>query len=311
MQGLKKTTMKSNDKLAFLFILVICSLTLSAYYYDSFQLLSLGRAGTVFFSSVQQEEQGPTSSTATAPPCKNDDINATSTTTTSTSIGEIGDSEHDEELLYLNTAKNTSGVIPVTDKVTAHTYQIMYGQYLLPYYRKHPKMKLLEIGLGCDMGYGPGASVSLYKKLFPTADLWEAEYDAACVKKALENGMLNGFNTLVGDQGNSSVLDKWIEESGGNFDVIIDDGGHQNCQIWTSFLKLWPTLKPGGLYFIEDMQVAKMEKYKRASSSLCGNDTIVPEKLKDVFDDLMYDTTRKADIKFMFCQSEACVLGKK
>ena len=63
---------------------------------------------------------------------------------------------------------------------------------------------------------------------------------------------------LVGDQGNPQVLDQWIEQSGGaDFDVVIDDGGHQNCQIWTSFLKLWPRLKPNGLYFIEDMQVAR------------------------------------------------------
>jgi hypothetical protein len=213
------------------------------------------------------------------------------------------------EEVYLNAAKE---IKPLTDKVTVHAYQTMYGQYLLPYYRKNPKMKMLEIGLGCDMGYGPGASVQIYKKLFPEADLWEAEYDADCVKKAKENGMLEGFHTLVGDQGNVDVLDGWIEESGGEFDVIIDDGGHQNCQIYTSFVKLWPTVKPGGLYFIEDMQVAKMNMYKRSYSAICNKRLIFPDKtLKGFFDDLMYDTERKGDIKFMFCQSEACVLGKK
>ena len=34
--------------------------------------------------------------------------------------------------------------------------------------------EMLEIGLGCDMDYGPGASVSLWKDLFPAAELWEA-----------------------------------------------------------------------------------------------------------------------------------------
>eukprot|EP00979_Chaetoceros_neogracilis_P014711 scaffold4826_cov274-Chaetoceros_neogracile.AAC.40 len=102
-----------------------------------------------------------------------------------------------------------------------------------------------EIGLGCDMLYGPGASVKLWKEFLPEADL-------------KEQGQLEGLNILVGDQGNPEVLDELIEKSGGDFDVIIDDGGHTNCQIWTSLEKLWPTIKRGGSYFIEDMQVAHM-----------------------------------------------------
>ena len=147
------------------------------------------------------------------------------------------------EEIFLNTSKSMS---PVTDKVTTHTYQIMYGRFLLPYYAQNPTMKMLEIGLGCDMNYGPGASTALWKKLFPEADLWEAEFNADCVEKH-RGDKLKGFNVLIGDQGNETVLDSWVQESGGNFDVIIDDGGHQNCQIWHSFLKLWPTVKPGGL----------------------------------------------------------------
>jgi hypothetical protein len=35
----------------------------------------------------------------------------------------------------------------------------------------HLKMKMPEIGLGCDMLYGPGASVKLWKEFLPEADL--------------------------------------------------------------------------------------------------------------------------------------------
>jgi hypothetical protein len=56
---------------------------------------------------------------------------------------------------FYNTAHSLD---PVTDKVMDHSYQIMYGQYLLPYYQAKPNMKLLEIGLGCDMHYGPGGT---------------------------------------------------------------------------------------------------------------------------------------------------------
>ena len=77
-------------------------------------------------------------------------------------------------------------------------------------------MKMLEIGLGCNMNYRPGASVALHKKLFPQAKLWEAEYDAACVEKH-RNDTLKGINLLTGDQGNDNVLDGYglnnLEES--------------------------------------------------------------------------------------------------
>eukprot|EP00978_Attheya_sp_CCMP212_P010442 scaffold25295_cov71-Attheya_sp.AAC.4 len=212
------------------------------------------------------------------------------------------------EKIYIETAKSFT---PVTDKVTAHTYESMYGMFLLPYYHQNPTMKMLEIGLGCDMDYGPGASVAVHKKLFPKADLWVGEYDAACAEKH-RNGTLNGINLLTGDQGNFATLDGWIEQSGGTFDVVIDDGGHQNCQIWNSFQKLWPTVKPGGLYFIEDMQVAKNNAYRNYETPpTCDKNLLVPEKLKEIVDILIYDTTRKSEIKYIFCQSEACVLGKK
>lgn len=219
-----------------------------------------------------------------------------------------------DEYLYNGPAiyKETAlSLKPSTDKVTAHTYEIMYGRFLLPYYYMNENMKMLEIGLGCSMNYGPGASVAIYKKLFPKADLWEAEYSQECVEKSAKAGQLDGIKTLIGDQGDNAVLDLWIEESGGNFDVVIDDGGHQNCHIWNSFQKLWPTVKPGGLYFIEDMQVAKQPNYYQFTSDTCDESLRVPEKLKEYFDDLMYDVDRKSDIEFMFCQSEACVLGKK
>ena len=38
-------------------------------------------------------------------------------------------------------------------------------------------------------------------------------------------------------------------------------GGHTQDQIFNSFMTLWPTVKPGGLYFIEDLQVARTIEY--------------------------------------------------
>ena len=50
--------------------------------------------------------------------------------------------------------------------------------------------------------------------------------------------------------------------------------------------------------------------YRTANTETCDSNLLVPEKLEEIVDDLINDTRRKSDIQFMFCQSEACVLGK-
>ena len=54
-----------------------------------------------------------------------------------------------------------------------------------------------------------------------------------------------------------------------------------------------------------------MAEYQRTFSEICPRGTIVPDKIKDMVDTLIYDTDRKGDVKFVFCQSEACLIGKK
>ena len=202
----------------------------------------------------------------------------------------------------------------IVDKVTAHEYEVMYGEHLMPYYYKHPEMKMLEIGLGCTMTYGAGGSVKLWKKLFPRMDLWEAEYDTACVE---QTDIPPWLHVLVGDQSDPETLDRWIKESGGNFDVVVDDGGHTNCQIMTSFEKLWPHVKPGGLYFIEDLQMTQLES-KQQSTKTCNGKNLVSHKLKGIMETLVYQPmirndrkVERNDVETLFCQNEACVLRKR
>ena len=48
-------------------------------------------------------------------------------------------------------------------------------------------------------------------------------------------------------------LIQFIQQSGGDFDIILDDGGHKMDQQITSFRVLFPILKSGGVYIIEDL----------------------------------------------------------
>ena len=216
------------------------------------------------------------------------------------------------------------GLEPTSDKVTAHSYETMYGTFVYPLKFAAHTPRVLEIGLGCNMDYGPGASVQIWRQLLPHAELWEAEYDDECVKKARAKGQLEGIKTVTGDQGDFAVLRRWSEEIGGELDVIIDDGGHKNSQIGHSFDVLWPLVRNGGVYVIEDLQVGRFKSY--GGENINYEDTegrgVMADKIKDWIEQLL--TIPRAfkhtsgfkhkipdDVSFVYCQLEACVIGKR
>lgn len=50
--------------------------------------------------------------------------------------------------------------------------------------------------------------------------------------------------------------------------LLQDDGGHANHQIFSSFATLFhKALKPGGVYFIEDLQVSRTPEYRGTPGS--------------------------------------------
>lgn len=211
---------------------------------------------------------------------------------------------------------------PESDKFFSHSYQTMYGMFLGPLSKGSYKPKMLEIGLGCTMTYGPGASLKFWKQLLPNAELWESDIDVQCVDESRSRGQLENVNVLTGDQGNKTVLAQWLQISGGNFDVIVDDGGHKNGQIKASFDVLWPAVKPGGLYFIEDMHVGRHEDYDDTGGNMVMSDVIqawieqliiAQSRDKAIAKDANTTSLRwplPDAVDFVMCQAEACVIGK-
>ncbi len=150
----------------------------------------------------------------------------------------------------------------ISDKITTHSYQEMYGEFLLPFIKKKraadKPIRFFEIGLGCDGEKFYGGSLEIWNALFSTNDiLWAADYVGECITKAKADGKLHNFKTVLGDQEDIPTLQKWMETTGGNFDVIVDDGGHMNKQIYNTIHTIWSSLAPGGLYFIEDLQIGR------------------------------------------------------
>ena len=233
--------------------------------------------------------------------------------------GRGSDAEQARSDAFVQTAQREA---PVSDKVTAHSYQTMYGALLTPAARSAVH-KFLEIGLGCRMSYGAGASVRIWAEWLPRAERWEAEFDEACVRSTRDK--LAGINVLTGDQGNETTLAHWIVETGGSFDMIVDDGGHYNHQVMRSFAKLWPHLNPGGIYVMEDIHVCRTARYDWATNGsnvpadfllavaarlLGGAAEPVPARF--CFGQRCPDTVRPpADVDWLLCQEQACALGKR
>jgi len=207
----------------------------------------------------------------------------------------------------------------VSDKVSISAYQVMYGALLTPLARSrrdsNRTLRLFEIGLGCDQGYGPGASVDMWQRHFRHGplELWEAEYDAPCVQQARRKGQLDGVLTVTGDQGNETTLQQWLAAVGdGGLDAVIDDGGHRNSQIAATFKWFWPTVRPGGLYFIEDLHVGYTTRYDDTRGTAVISDIVQAWTAQLAGLPAPDGRLRKLPegAAFVACQTRACVIGR-
>jgi hypothetical protein len=199
-----------------------------------------------------------------------------------------------------------------TDKVNPHLYQNVYSKYLPPV-RCQP-LRILEIGLGCGMPYGVGASYDLWLEYFPNAEIFFIEFDEECAKPFMnKNPRVKMF---IGDQADRNFLNEFLGKSGGRFDFIIDDGGHGMNQQITSLEVLFPAVKPGGIYFLEDL-LTSFETGREDGHGAPEGTTVA--YIKELIDDFM---TRNAQLqpprkpisnlmKIIECIDELCAFTKK
>ncbi|MBB5159509.1 demethylmacrocin O-methyltransferase [Saccharopolyspora phatthalungensis] len=111
-------------------------------------------------------------------------------------------------------------------------------------------VRMLEIGIGgyqlTDQG---GASLSMWQRYFRRGLVYGLDiFDKPGVRGSR-------IRAVQGDQSDPEFLDDLGRELG-PFDIIIDDGSHVNDHVKTSFAALFPHVRSGGLYVIEDLQTA-------------------------------------------------------
>jgi hypothetical protein len=123
-----------------------------------------------------------------------------------------------------------------------HYFEI-YDRYLTPFRGK--ACTYLEIGVS------QGGSLEILQEyLGPEAKIIGLDIKPECLQWAR-----NGLEVLIGDQASPEFLGQVVAPKG-PFDIIIDDGGHVPDQQLVSFMTLWPTLKEGGVYIVEDLHTS-------------------------------------------------------
>lgn len=201
---------------------------------------------------------------------------------------------------FYDIGKNAS-----TDKVWPHGYHSMYGEYLGPL-RSQP-VNFLEIGLGCTMHYGAGKAIPLWKEYLPFAKISILEYNRECAEQFKDQLT----NLYIGDQSDFKVLEE--VSKGGPYDVIVDDGGHKRSQQINSLIGLWSSVKPGGIYIMEDMFFTFMPKFMDSNESSLDFTTKLIAKLTTMKNfNLSKEQERILNsLLSINCFNKACVFIKK
>lgn len=133
--------------------------------------------------------------------------------------------------------------------VKGHDYARHYDA-AFSHIRSHP-IKVLEIGVGSAesmrtwLEYFPNAVV-LGLDIVHDTNLWNTPGGKPHPRYT--------FSYI--DQSSEPEWGKLIEEYGSDWDIVVDDGGHSSQQIITTFKKMWPHVKRGGFYAIEDLGCA-------------------------------------------------------
>jgi hypothetical protein len=185
-----------------------------------------------------------------------------------------------------------------TDKSSEfHGFSRFYEFHLGPL-REQP-LTVLEIGVL------EGASARMWRDYFPAAKILAIDF----LESALEHED-ERITIFIGDQTDRSFLDR-VVAAAGPFDVVIDDGGHQHDEQLTSLFHLWPHVKPGGLYAIEDVHTSYMGRW----GGRLGKPGTTMEELKKIVDDVNFhwhqQPTVLGEVESVHFYPELCVLTKR
>ncbi len=154
-----------------------------------------------------------------------------------------------------------------TDKAGLHHYTPHYNSHFQRF--KDKKVNILEIGVGSyHKKYKGGNSLRMWKEYFQKGNIYAIDIHD---KSPLQENRIKIFK---GSQIDEGFLMNVVDEIG-EIDIIIDDGSHINEHVIKTFEILFPKLKDGGLYVVEDVQTSYWEDHGGDSNNLKNPKTMM------------------------------------
>ena len=109
-----------------------------------------------------------------------------------------------------------------------------------------PKTMLASVARMNQRSYITGASLQMWEEYFPHASIFGLDYNQNIL---INRGRIQSYYC---DQGDPDCYKTIYPMLGKNFDLVIDDGSHLMIHQLLCLKMLFPLLKIGGLYVIED-----------------------------------------------------------
>ena len=91
-----------------------------------------------------------------------------------------------------------------------------------------------------EIGVQKGLSLKFWCRVFPEAEIIGVDVDPSV--------QVDGFKVVTADQSADGSFD-WLDWA----DMVIDDGGHTMRQQVRAWQAVWPKIRVGGVYVVEDL----------------------------------------------------------
>lgn len=128
-----------------------------------------------------------------------------------------------------------------SDKGSSHNYHIVYSHIL----DGREINNFLEVGL--FLNELQHTDLNAWASIYPSANIYGADIKR---EQLFDSG---NIKTFYADQSDVASLEALKAEIDVEFDVIIDDASHMYGSTISAFNSLFPAVKSGGVYIIEDV----------------------------------------------------------